>query len=232
VVLENLSAIVRLRDEQDDPGLRICWRYILFNWNDSDEEMSAALQLAREIGVDQFTWLLNSADDRFSSSRFTPGTPDFERIRHGIWGSAGGWANALTEKIDSRYPSKLLAEIVPETKEIEKTPGERITLKAAIKNTGNALWLTGGTDARGTVRAGYYLFSGKAADDLPIEEGRAQLLGPDVRPGDSTEVTLELNAPQKPGDYLLWLDLVAEQVDWFASFGSDVVRVPLLVKSS
>ncbi len=231
VVLENLATIVRLRDEQEYPRLRICWRYILFNWNDSDEEMTRALQLAREIGVDQFTWLLNSADDRLSSSRFRPGTRDFERIRHGVCGFAGGWANALTEKTDSRYPSKLLAEIVSSTDQIEKTPGEHITLKATIKNVGNTRWLTGDTDARGTVRAGYCLFKGSSADDPPIEEGRAQLGAQDVRPGDSTEATLELNAPRDPGDYLLWLDLVAEQIDWFASFGSNVVRVPLLVKN-
>jgi len=232
MVLENLAEIVRLRDEQEDPRLRICWRYILFNWNDSDEEMARALQLAREIGVDQFTWHVNSADDAFSSNRFRPGTPDFEQMRDGVWGSAGGWANALTEKIDSRWPSRLLAEIVPKSDRIEGAPGERVSLKATITNIGNTRWLTGDTDTRGTVRTGYYLFKGANADDPPIAEGRAKLDARDVRPGELTKATLELNAPREPGDYLLWLDLVAEQIDWFAAFGSQVVRIPLVVKNS
>src|SRR5580765_1824226 len=32
------------------------WRYILFNWNDSDEEMNAARRLASEIGIDRLSW--------------------------------------------------------------------------------------------------------------------------------------------------------------------------------
>ena len=32
------------------------WRYILFNWNDSDEEMDARAQLAADIGVDRLCW--------------------------------------------------------------------------------------------------------------------------------------------------------------------------------
>ena len=34
------------------------WRYILFKWNDSDEEMNEARRLAKEqqIGVDRLCW--------------------------------------------------------------------------------------------------------------------------------------------------------------------------------
>ena len=32
------------------------WRYILFKWNDSDEEMNLARRLATEIGVDRLSW--------------------------------------------------------------------------------------------------------------------------------------------------------------------------------
>lgn len=229
MVLENLAEIVRLRDEQENPRLRVCWRYILFNWNDSDEEMGRALQLAREMGVDQFTWHINSADDAFSSERFRPGTPDFERIRDGAWGFAGGWANALSEKIDSRWPSKLLAEIAVDTDRIEAAPGERINLKATIRNIGNTRWLTGDTDARGTVRAGYHLVKANGTDQALLEEGRGQLAAQDVSPGHLTQAIFQLNAPREPGRYLLCLDLVAEQIDWFASFGSKVVRITLVI---
>ncbi len=104
-------------------------------------------------------------------------------------------------------------------------------LKATIKNIGNSCWPTGGTDAGGAVRAGYYLFEGNNADDPPTGQSRPQLGAQDVRPGELTEASLELNAPREPGDYLLRLDLVAERINRFASFGSNVVRVPLLVKN-
>src|SRR5690606_1612999 len=34
----------------------INWRYILFNWNDSDEEMAEARRRAEAVGVDRLCW--------------------------------------------------------------------------------------------------------------------------------------------------------------------------------
>ena len=94
-VLENLAGAVRLRNELKR-DVYLCWRYILFNWNDTDAEMAEALRMAQEMGVDQLVWHLNEAQDKFSSERFRPGTDDFERIRHAVWGYSGTrLANAL-----------------------------------------------------------------------------------------------------------------------------------------
>ena len=57
------------------------WRYILFDWNDSDEEMARARELAREIGVDQFRWLLTDRPPDGLSKRFVPGSAELERIK-------------------------------------------------------------------------------------------------------------------------------------------------------
>jgi MoaA/NifB/PqqE/SkfB family radical SAM enzyme len=78
-----LEGIRRLRIERDRAGLarpRIVWRYILFAWNDSDEELARAEGLAREIGVDRFCYHL-SAIRCLASRRYRPGTPAFEGIR-------------------------------------------------------------------------------------------------------------------------------------------------------
>ena len=45
----------------------------------------------------------------------------------------------------------------------------------------------------------------------------------------SAEVVLEVTAPDRPGRYLLRLDLVNEGVGWFADGGSPVVDVGLEV---
>ena len=54
VALANLRAMVdeKRRSGRDLPFLN--WRYILFKWNDSDEEMNLARAMAAEIGVDSF----------------------------------------------------------------------------------------------------------------------------------------------------------------------------------
>ena len=44
----------KARSGRDVPQLN--WRYILFNWNDSDEEMQKARERAAAIGVDRLCW--------------------------------------------------------------------------------------------------------------------------------------------------------------------------------
>ncbi len=63
----------------------INWRYILFNHNDSDEEMRRARALAAEIGVDRLCWELTDHPENMYSRRFVPGAPDLSAIRHEIW---------------------------------------------------------------------------------------------------------------------------------------------------
>lgn len=85
-VIENMREMVRLREEAGRQFPKIVWRYILFPWNDSDEEMEEARRLAREIKVDALAWHLNVAPDpSMSSARFRHGSPHLEAIRHELW---------------------------------------------------------------------------------------------------------------------------------------------------
>ena len=54
------------------------WRYILFKWNDSDEEMGRAREMAKEFGVDRLCWEITDHPEDSFSRRFAPGTPDYE----------------------------------------------------------------------------------------------------------------------------------------------------------
>lgn len=81
VVLNAMRELVRMRQEMGRDKPSIMWRYILFDWNDSDEEMARARVLAREIGVDRFRWLVTDHPADGCSKRFVPGSPDLERIR-------------------------------------------------------------------------------------------------------------------------------------------------------
>lgn len=59
LALDNMKAIIDLKNQLGIP-LHVQWRYILFEWNDSDEEMDLARELAGNIGVDSLTWLITS----------------------------------------------------------------------------------------------------------------------------------------------------------------------------
>jgi MoaA/NifB/PqqE/SkfB family radical SAM enzyme len=63
----------------------VVWRYLVFNWNDSDEEIDAAIALAKEYGLNQLNLLVtnNPADAR--STRFSPGSPSFFKYRDYIF---------------------------------------------------------------------------------------------------------------------------------------------------
>ncbi len=67
------------RSEQSGPTVH--WRYLLFNWNDSDEHIAQALRLRDEIGVDEFRFMLTASPMEGRSLFRAPGTPGFETMK-------------------------------------------------------------------------------------------------------------------------------------------------------
>src|SRR6185437_1689943 len=57
------------------------WRYLVFNWNDSDECVAEALRLREEIGPDEFKFMLTASPIEGRSLMRAPGTPGFEAIK-------------------------------------------------------------------------------------------------------------------------------------------------------
>jgi len=55
-VIENLRATARLKREMGQQKPILAWRYLLFRWNDSDEEVKEVLRMAKESGVDRFSF--------------------------------------------------------------------------------------------------------------------------------------------------------------------------------
>jgi Radical SAM superfamily/Iron-sulfur cluster-binding domain len=70
LAIRNLRTMAdeKRRNGLDLPVLN--WRYILFNWNDSDEEMNGARALAEEIGIDRLSWEITDHPENAYSRRF------------------------------------------------------------------------------------------------------------------------------------------------------------------
>lgn len=65
----------------DPPGgVQISWQYILFEWNDSDEELAKAQDLAKSIGV-PIEWVITCGYG--ASKRFLTGTREAARLMNG-----------------------------------------------------------------------------------------------------------------------------------------------------
>jgi LCP family protein required for cell wall assembly len=88
--------------------------------------------------------------------------------------------------------------------------------KIKIKNTGATTWERGGT-------APFYLsyhwldFDTKKA--VVFDGERSLLVKDKVSPGEEVEMDLKIKAPDKPGNYILQVDMVHEGLTWFSYQG-------------
>lgn len=84
-VLEGLSRVARMKRELGRTSPLVVWRYILFEWNDSHEEMQRARELAKLHGADHLAWHLNAVSNQQASKRYYVGSPHLKEIEHELW---------------------------------------------------------------------------------------------------------------------------------------------------
>jgi hypothetical protein len=101
--------------------------------------------------------------------------------------------------------------------------GERQALNVVVRNIGGATWPAvveeGGRYA--VVLRDRWL---RADGSTVKEDDGAARMPYDLEPGDTAGVTLQVVAPEAPGDYVLELDVVQEGVAWFGGRGSKTLR--------
>ena len=114
------------------------------------------------------------------------------------------------------------AEIVPADATLQVEAGTIEKIAVGVRNTSTAPW----PDDR-FVNLGNH-WRKPDGELVRLDDGRASM-NTTVAPGDAIDLTLEMQAPTEPGDYLLELDLVIEGVAWFADHGSPTVTVPVHV---
>ena len=222
LAVANLRAMAdeKAKSGRDVPQLN--WRYILFNWNDSDDEMEKARAMATEFGVDRLTWEITDHPEDSFSRRFAPGTADFSRIQHEVWDQSG-----LGNAIAGATPR---AEItVHATSEVlSGRPGETITVHTHVKNLSSRPFRKHASYGRRLVRLGAQLVGADGAL-INRDHARAWLPG-DIPAGGSADVTIEVALPSAPGRYALKFDLVSEGIDWFEKAGSPTTTRDVVVR--
>jgi SAM-dependent methyltransferase len=77
----------------------------------------------------------------------------------------------------------------------------------------------------GGIRAGNHWLD-EAGEMVVQDDGRASLPS-SVGPGGNCRIQLEVRAPDRPGKYVLEVDIVHEGISWFSDRGSATVRVPV-----
>jgi hypothetical protein len=117
--------------------------------------------------------------------------------------------------------------------------GEKKQLRVQVKNISRTDWPTNGLDPSYKLRSSdddmYRMYLGNhwldnASEKVVVpDDGRAAL--PDViAAGESVTVSIAVNAPANPGEYILEFDLVQENVVWFAVRGSQTAKYKVRVE--
>lgn len=127
-----------------------------------------------------------------------------------------------TGPADSRQGLGLDAHI--SMSETSRTQDER-TFLVRIENTGTLRWLDSGAPSGG-VRLGAHLYD-RSRTLVDFDYLRWSLPGDGVDPGDVVEI--EITLPEISAEQHVVLDLVAENVTWFAKFAATAVDVPASV---
>lgn len=99
-VFEAMREVVRLRRHMGRERPIVVWRYILFEWNDSPEEMEEARRIARDLEIDHLTWCLNGVAGVAGSKRYYAGSPHLAEIEHEMWDTLPGRLEGFEVPVD------------------------------------------------------------------------------------------------------------------------------------
>lgn len=223
VALANLRAMAgeKRRAGRDLPFLN--WRYILFTWNDSDEDMNLTRRLAAEVGVDRLCWEITDHPEHAFSRRFVPGSAALQGIQHETWdhNNLGNAIPGATPR--ARIDVRTLVPGLP----LMGRRGRPLQVRTRVHNLSTRAFPASASYGRRLVRLGAQL---SADDGTLINRDYARTdLPRTLGPGDSIPVSLKFPALSDPGTYTVKFDLVSEGIDWFERCGSQTTVKKLRV---
>jgi hypothetical protein len=102
--------------------------------------------------------------------------------------------------------------------------GSVFTARVTVRNASPLEW-RGGQGGPNALNLAYHWLAPGGA--MLVLDGRRTPLPSRVAAGESVSLEAAIEAPGKPGDYLLELDLVQESVAWFGGQGSRTLRASL-----
>ena len=216
-------------------GVQVTWQYILFQWNDSDEELALARELAQSIGV-PIEWVITSGYG--ASKRFLHGSADAMKLIAPPDFTIHMSANAdidyrLKESgIESIYTfceisgrcdllalpyqgqQSCLARFTAVKTNIIAPRNATVQLNIDVENCTGQTWDVNRSDC---LRLGVRLQTStggiRELDGIVLPGSAAQ-------PNGQGTVALQVQLPDQSGKYRLVIDVVKEGVCWFSDRGS------------
>lgn len=134
----------------------------------------------------------------------------------------------VTDEVpDSRRPGILQAEIrLAEAGQAVTAPaGSEVSVALRVTNRGNTVWRHEEVAGGGYVAIGAHLRD--EGRRLLVRDHNRTLLPRTLAPGESADLRCALAVPERPGRYVVELDLVDEGIAWFAERGSPTVELEI-----
>jgi SAM-dependent methyltransferase len=142
----------------------------------------------------------------------------------GHQGTEPSAGDARTESTGRLPAGAFRARLTAHTDSVTAQAGELMTLTVRVENQSPHLWpaLSDGHGRFQIKLANHWLHHNEAM--LQRDDGRCPLPH-DLPPGGHADLMLGVRAPDRDGDYWIELDLVQENINWFAERGSPTARV-------
>ncbi len=223
--LANMEALVRACERAGTADrVQIIWQYILFEWNDSDEELAEARRRAAEIGV-PLKWVITHTEG--ASKRYTAGSDAVARLYTDeaagrVYEGADPY-NALNAEMrgeqlqhhEGIVAGRYMARLSLDRDTLMGFAGSRVACLLSVENRSPSEWrVEGGRRYNIGVRL-------RSHTGRVLQELHGMPVPPAVSPpGGKETVLLEVLLPDTPGLYELFVDVVEEGVCWFSDRGS------------
>jgi len=130
---------------------------------------------------------------------------------------------------DSGFRAQITAPDPPE----RLRTGQVAVINIKVKNTSDVIWYPQGGVTTDRTDNQFYIAAGNRWLDkdgkLTSEPEGHNGIVKDLKPGEETDMTLQITAPKQPGDWTMQLDMVQEGVAWFSEKGSPVTNIKIQV---
>jgi pyruvate-formate lyase-activating enzyme len=223
--LANMEALVRACERASTADrVQIIWQYILFEWNDSDEELAEARRRAAEIGV-PLKWVITHTEG--ASKRYTAGSEALARLYAGeapgrLYGGADPYSALNAEMREEQLrqhegiaAGRYLARLTMDRGALRGSVGSRIAYLLTVENLSPSEWRA---EEGRRYSIGVLL---RSRTGRVLQQRHGMPVPPAVSPpGGKETVLLDIALPDTPGLYELFVDLVEEGVCYFSDRGS------------
>ena len=134
---------------------------------------------------------------------------------------------SLERLVDSAYQ----AQITWQEAFINAKSGAKTSVRVKVKNVSDITWPSfEGSNGKYHINLGNHWLD--EFGNLIVNDDGREPLPENLKPGEEVDILLTVSVPLEPGNYILELDMVHEQVTWFRDKGSQTTRVPFLVEGT